>query len=229
MYVLPEMRESLHAWWSGLAHHLREAGVERVPAELDEPSDMPVHWLDQDLLLSQTCGYPLTHVLKDRVTLVATPIYEAHGCDGVMYKSMVVVSESLDVETIQDLHQCDVAINNWDSQSGFNSLRAKIAPYAASGERFFARTLVTTSHARSIEAVLAGDAQCAAIDGVTLALFKRHRPDRVAGLRILDQTEAVPGLPYITRSADLWGSSTYFVGGELRARMLRCFANPHST
>jgi len=104
-----------------------------------------------------------------------------------------------DVASLEDLQQCDVAINNWDSQSGFNSLRAKIAPYAASGERFFARTLVTTSHARSIEAVLAGDAQCAAIDGVTLALFKRHRPDRVAGLRILDQTEAVPGLPYITR------------------------------
>jgi len=35
---------------------------------------------------------------------------------------------------------------------------------------------------------------------VTLALFQRHRPDAVSGLRILDQTDPAPGLPYITRT-----------------------------
>lgn len=199
MYALPEMTESLHAWWLGLARHLRDAGVERVPDRLDEPTDIQVHWLDKDLLFSQTCGYPLTHMLEHRVALIATPIYDAPGCDGVFYRSMIVVRDELNVAALEDLKSCDVAINNWDSQSGFNALRARISDLATSGERFFGRTMITTSHARSIAAVMSGEAQCASIDGVTLALFQRHRPDAVSGLRVLDQTGPAPGLPYITR------------------------------
>ncbi len=199
MYILPEMEGAARIWWRGLARHLREAGVERVPDRLDEPDDLLVHWLDDDLLFSQTCGYPLTHVLDQRVSLIATPVYDAPGCDGAMYRSMIVVRDDLHVASLDDLRQCDVAINSWDSQSGFNALRARLVPLTSPGERFFARTLITTSHRRSIAAVRSGEAQCAAIDGVTLALFQRHRPDDIAGLRILDQTDAAPGLPYITR------------------------------
>lgn len=199
MYRMPEIEETVHAWWLGLARHLRDAGVERVPDKLEEPDDLPLHWLDRDLLFSQTCGFPLTHILEDRVTLVATPIYDAPGCDGMTYRSMIIVRNDLQVTTLADLQSCDVAINGWDSQSGFNALRARLADIATSGEKFFARTLVTAAHARSITAVRDGEAQCAAIDGVTLALFQRHRPEAVEGLRILDQTEAAPGLPYITR------------------------------
>lgn len=199
MYALPEMEGPLRTWWQGLARHLRHAGVGRVPDRLDEPDDLPVHWLDDDLLFSQTCGYPLTHILDQKVTLIAVPIYDAPGCDGILYRSMIVVRDDLDVASLEDLQQCDVAINNWDSQSGFNALRARIASLATPGERFFARTLITTGHARSIAAVCSGEAHCAAIDGVTLALFQRHRPEVVSRLRILDQTDPAPGLPYITR------------------------------
>lgn len=199
MYTLPEMAGAVRTWWQGLARHLRQAGVDRVPDNLDEPDDLPVHWLDGDLLFSQTCGYPLTHVLNRKVSLIAAPIYDAPGCNGILYRSMIVVRDGLDVESLEDLRYCDVAINSWDSQSGFNALRARIAGMVKPGERFFARTLVTTGHARSIAAVCSGEAQCASIDGVTLALFQRHRPEVVAGLRILDQTDSAPGLPYITR------------------------------
>lgn len=199
MYLLPEVEDAVHAWWLGLARHLREAGVDRVPDRLETPDDLNLHWLDKDLLFSQTCGYPLTHVLEDRVSLIAAPIYEAPGCDGMTYRSMIIVRGDLKVSSLADLQHCDVAINGWDSQSGFNALRARVADFAEPGERYFARTLVTAAHARSIKAVREGEAQCAAIDGVTLALFQKHRPSEVAGLRILDQTEAAPGLPYITR------------------------------
>lgn len=199
MYTLPEIEGAAHIWWQGLARHLRQAGVDRVPGQLDEPDDLLVHWLDDDLLFSQTCGYPLTHVLNQQVSLVATPAYDAPGCDGAMYRSMIVVREDFQAASLGDLRHCDVAINSWDSQSGFNALRARLAPLATPGERFFARTLITTSHRHSIAAVSSGEAQCAAIDGVTLALFQRHRPDDVAGLHIIDQTDAAPGLPYITR------------------------------
>jgi ABC-type phosphate/phosphonate transport system substrate-binding protein len=199
MYVLPEIEGALRTWWQGLARHLRQAGVDRVPNQLDEPDDLPVQWLDGDLLFSQTCGYPLTHALDQRVSLIAAPTYDAPGCHGFQYRSMIVVRDDLPVASLGDLRQCDVAINNWDSQSGFNGLRARIAGLATPGERFFAHTLITTGHARSIAAVCSGEVQCAAIDGVTLALFQRHRPEAVSRLHILDQTDRAPGLPYITR------------------------------
>ncbi len=199
MYALPEMSEPLRLWWEGLARHFREAGVERVPDKLDTPDDLISHWLDKDLLFSQTCGFPLTNVLEDRVTLIATPIYDAPGCDGIDYRSMIIVRDDLNIDTLEDLRACDVAINNWDSQSGFNALRAKISTLAEPGERFFDRTMLTTGHGRSIEAVRNGEAHCAAIDGVTFALFERYRPEDIAGLRIIDQTDPSPGLPYITR------------------------------
>jgi len=199
MYTLPEIGNAADLWWQGLARHLAEAGVNRVPRALEKPTDLLMHWLDVDLLFSQTCGYPLTHLLDQRVALVATPTYDAPGCDGVFYRSMIVVRDDLDATSLEDLHQCDVAINSWDSQSGFNALRARMAGLTVPGEQFFGRTLITTSHARSIAAVCAGEAQCAAVDAVTLALFHRHRPDAVAPLRVLDQTGAAPGLPYITR------------------------------
>jgi ABC-type phosphate/phosphonate transport system substrate-binding protein len=41
-------------------------------------------------------------------------------------------------------------------------------------------------------------ADIAAIDCITWAQLQRLRPDSVAGLRVLDWTEASPGLPLIT-------------------------------
>lgn len=222
MYALPEMAVSLRLWWEGLARHLREAGVERVPDKMENPMDVAAHWLDKDLLLSQTCGYPLTHILEDRVTLVATPIYEAAGCEGINYRSMIIVREDLAVDTLEDLRACDVAINSWDSQSGFNALRAKIHTLTTPGEHFFTRTMVTDSHGRSIEAVREGETHCAAIDGVTLALYGRHRPDDVSGLRVLDQTGSSPGLPYITRK-DISGNEL----DAIRTGLFAALADPN--
>ncbi|NIR61538.1 MAG: hypothetical protein GWO02_19625, partial [Gammaproteobacteria bacterium] len=48
-------------------------------------------WRSTELLLSQTCGYPLTHALAGVVELVATPAYAAQGCRGPEYASLLIV------------------------------------------------------------------------------------------------------------------------------------------
>ena len=198
MYIMPELEGTVTNWWHGVAHHMREQGVENVPDVLSVPEDRIQHWLDPDLLFSQTCGYPLTHILAERVTVIAIPIYDAPGCEGSEYSSMVIVPENLKVDTLADLSGLDVAINGWDSHSGFNIFRAMVAEVAEPGERFFLRTLVTNSHARSIAALRNKEAQCAAIDAVTLALIGKHRPEELEGIRILCQSPMAPGLPYVT-------------------------------
>ena len=89
------------------------------------------------------------------------------------------------------------AFNSRDSQSGYNALRAMIAPIAG-GTPFFADSVETGAHAASIEAVREGRADVCAVDCVTWALLARHRPRLRSGLEVLCRSEPVPGLPLVT-------------------------------
>ena len=150
-----------------------------------------------ELLLSQTCGYPLTTRLAGRVHYVATPCYRAPGCEGPRYSSMVVVRESEDAADLADMRGRRAAYNSQNSQSGYNSLRALVAPLAAGGH-FFSATLETGAHRASVAAVRHGTADLAAIDAVSFALLQRDLPAEVTGLRVLARTESAPGLPLVT-------------------------------
>lgn len=194
MYDLPAVRAATDAWWAGLARHFRAAGIDDVPACLErEPAPA---WTDPGLLFSQTCGYPLTHELEGRVRLVCTPGYAAAGCDGVRYSSALVIAETSDARELTDLRGGICAINARDSHSGCNVLRRMVAPLA-DGASFFERVIETGSHAASLAAVAAGDADLCAVDAVTHALLAHHAPGGLAGTRVLCHSPPVPGLPCI--------------------------------
>ncbi|MGO1117966.1 phosphate/phosphite/phosphonate ABC transporter substrate-binding protein [Rhodovibrionaceae bacterium A322] len=200
MYILPELEKALAAWWQVLGQALQRQGLTDVPDQLIWPEDIVAHWKSPDLLLSQTCGFPLTHALKDQVQYLVTPCYNAPGCDGPTYRSAFVVRADQEADSLKDLRGKRVAINGWDSQSGMNCLRAAIAPLAG-GQSYFSEVLVSGGHALSMEMVADGKADLAAIDGVTLAIYQQHRPQLTERLKILSWSEAVPGLPYITSLA----------------------------
>src|SRR3546814_8202871 len=79
MYDLPGLEAATDAWWAGLAAAFRAEGLHQVPERLTREGGHAALWTAPDLLFSQTCGYPLTHALAGRVTLVATPIYDCPG------------------------------------------------------------------------------------------------------------------------------------------------------
>ncbi len=220
MYDLPELRAATDAWWQGLAGAFRREGIADVPDCLDRRQSYQDVWLARDLLFSQACGYPLTHALAGRVTLVATPCYAAEGCETASYCSVVIVGADNPAGAIGDLRGARCAINAPDSQSGCNALRALVAPLAARG-RFFGSVTVSGGHAASIALVAAGEADVSAVDCVTHALLSRHRPSALAGTRILCPTPSAPGLPYITRE----GADGDLLQ-RLRAGLERAFADP---
>jgi ABC-type phosphate/phosphonate transport system substrate-binding protein len=113
-----------------------------------------------------------------------------------------------------------VAINARDSNTGMNLLRAMVAPLSAKG-RFFAAVVETGAHLRSVCAVIAGTADLAAIDAVTLALVRdRYRAiDR--RIRVLGWTPASPGLPLITS-----GRQSAATIAALRAALTDVVADP---
>jgi ABC-type phosphate/phosphonate transport system substrate-binding protein len=197
MYPLPELAAANMAWWDGLARHWRAAGLHDVPPFAPFPPEPYEVWLAPDLFFAQTCGYPLTHRLRDQVTLVATPCYAAPGCSGSDYCSRIIVRADSGIPAIGDLAGKVAAINSHDSQSGWNALRHALAP-VLKGDAF-PRIVETGAHRHSLAAVREGRADVMAIDCVTFALLGKAAPQEVAGLRVLADTASAPSLPYVTR------------------------------
>lgn len=220
MYALPGLEAATEAWWAGLAAAFRAEGLSDVPERLSWEADHAALWTAPDLFFSQTCGYPLTHALAGRVTLVATPIYAGPGCEGGGYRSEILVRADEPAAALADLAGRRAAVNAADSQSGCNTLRHAVRDLTRDG-RFFGSVLVTGGHRASMQAVAAGTADLCAIDCVTFALLRRSEPDLAARLRVLASSESAPALPYITRR-DIAADDL----GRLRAGLARACSDP---
>lgn len=199
MYDLPEVTAATDAWWSGLAHAMRREGIADVPADLRRDNEVSPAWRAPDLLFSQTCGYPLTHDFAGKLRVVATPCFDSAGCEGPRYCSFMIVRDDDPARGLDDLRGRIATANNPDSQSGYNALRATVAPLARSGH-FFSEVVMSGGHGNSLALVAEGKADVCAVDCVTYTLLSRHRPAAVANLRVLGQTVDAPGLPYVTRA-----------------------------
>lgn len=200
MYDLLELQAANDALWSAIAARLRARGLADAPEQLTRDVPPEVLWTHPNLILAQTCGLPLATRLEGQVQVVATPLYRARGCDGIDYRSAVVVRADHPASSLDDLRGGRCAVNDLASNSGMNLLRAEIAPLAQ-GRAFFNAVIVTGSHLASAEAVAQGDADLAALDCVTFAHLQRWRPELTAGLRVLSWTVRSPGLPLITSLA----------------------------
>ncbi|WP_268619559.1 PhnD/SsuA/transferrin family substrate-binding protein, partial [Escherichia coli] len=81
--------------------------------------------------------------------------------------------------------------------SGYNGLRALIAPLAQDG-KFFGAAIASGAHYQSLKLIRSGQADIAAIDSISMELLRRAQPQALEGLKIIGRTAAVPGLPLIT-------------------------------
>ncbi|TKC86351.1 phosphate ABC transporter substrate-binding protein [Trinickia terrae] len=172
--------------------------LEEAPDEL-----MPL-WRRPDLLLSQTCGFPYRMLgLQEAVHLVATPVFDAEGCEGAHYRSAIAVSAAAWARGATTLAACRglrAACNGKDSHSGMNALRHAAAPLARDG-RFFSSLIWTGSHLNSLLALSAEAADIAAIDCVTLAFLRDACPEKLRDVKIIGMTALAPGLPFIASRA----------------------------
>ncbi|MDF2779569.1 MAG: phosphate transporter substrate-binding protein [Enterobacteriaceae bacterium] len=159
-------------------------------------ADLLTHWQDDDLLLSQACGYPLVTQLPE-VQTVGCFHYSAPGCEGIYYRSLLVVRQSDRHKTLADFRGSRAVCNAPDSQSGYNVLMQMVAPLAQQGT-FFNSVTFSGSHRQSLVEIGEGRADIAAIDCVTFALLQRHAPMLVAELAVIGAGPAAPGLPLIT-------------------------------
>jgi ABC-type phosphate/phosphonate transport system substrate-binding protein len=201
MYDYPELAQAHDALWSALADRLIAAGVSDPPLKLTRTLSHFETWRHPGLLLGQGCEFPLAKSFAGCVRLVATPRYAAPGCDGPRYRSAIVVRADDPAETLGDLRHRRCVVNERDSNSGMNLLRAAIAPISQRA-RFFQSVSLSGSHRRSVEWVLGGQADVAAVDCISFAHIQRLQPRAAAGLRILCWTPASLSPPFITGIAN---------------------------
>lgn len=90
------------------------------------PPDLLMHWQEDALLLSQTCGYPLVTQL-DKVQTVGCFHYQAPGCEGIGYRSLLVTREEKRGKALGDFRGQRAVCNAIESQSGYNALRNMVA------------------------------------------------------------------------------------------------------
>lgn len=204
MYWTPTLSGAVEAWWRGLSAHLGAQGVGGIPATLSQPEDIYSIWRAPGLVFSQTCGGPLVTQLGDSVRVIGTPAYDTPYSAGIRYRSAIVVRPDDEARDLADLRGRRAAINGRESYSGCHALKGAIwaltGGSAGPDGHFFSAVVESGGHLESLRMVADNEADCAAIDGVTLSLAARDDPARVAGIRTLAATAAVPGLPYITRA-----------------------------
>ncbi len=181
-----------------LLHTLQALLVARgvAAAPIWPQADLLAHWQSDDLLLSQACGYPLITQLPE-VQTVGCFHYSAPGCEGIHYRSLLVVRQSDRDKTLTDFHDSRAVCNAPDSQSGYNVFMQMVAPLAQQGN-FFNEVIFSGSHRQSLVEIGEGRADIAAIDCVTFALLQRHAPQLISNLTVIGTSPAAPGLPLIT-------------------------------
>ena len=165
-------------------------------ALVDPETSLHDFWLRDDLLLSQTCGYPLVKALAGRVQLVTTPVFTVDGGASGNYHSVLVARAAANVTSLAQCRGHRAAYNTPDSNSGMNLLRSAVAPLAG-GRPFFASMIETGGHLASLQALQDNRADVAAIDCVSFAFVLGHLPHLASGLVQIGTTQSAPGLPLI--------------------------------
>lgn len=199
MYDHPAQRAANDRLWAEIARRLNARGV-AAPDTLDRTRSVEAIWRDPALLLGQTCGYPLVSAADLALRVVGVPVYSAPDCADGAHVSYLITRAGDAATKLADYRDRRAAINARHSNSGYNLLRAAIAPLAEDG-RFFGAVVETGSHHASIAAVREDRADLAAVDAVTYAAVHRFEPEALEGVRILATSAASPTLPFVTARA----------------------------
>jgi ABC-type phosphate/phosphonate transport system substrate-binding protein len=192
MYIASEpIRLANERWITRILDHL---GHTRLNAE---NLSLPELWLSPQLLLTQTCGYPLMTALRGQVRIIGRPRYELPDSSAGNHCSLILARANDPRVKLADFRDSHGVINSEDSNSGMNLLRQRLAPLQRDG-RFFASVGISGGHRESLRWLRENRADLAAIDSVTYACLAQYAPQEVSGLRVVARSAVSPTLPFIT-------------------------------
>ena len=192
MYIAPEPIRAANEQW--LARILEHLGRSRFDADGLSLLEL---WRSPDLLLTQTCGYPLMTALRGQVRIVGRPRYELPDATAGNHCSLILTRADDSRRNLAEFFDSRGVINSEDSNSGMNLLRQCLAPLHQNGQ-FFASVGISGGHRESLRWLREHRADLAAIDSVTYAYLLQHAPEEVRALQVIARSAWSPTLPFIT-------------------------------
>ena len=180
-YNHPATRSDLEAVWRDTRARLGALGIEPLPAHLDHDAQYQELWQDARLILSQCCGLDLFVAHGAKLVAFAAPVVSAYDVPAGAYRSYIVTRSS------SSLSRPRVAVNNQFSHSGHTAIRIWLANRRLDNYS----TLESGSHANSLAALRAGDADLAASDALSWTMLD------TSGLTILDTSDPMPAPPFV--------------------------------
>ena len=181
--------------------------------QLFDAGEIDILWL---------CGLPYVDkaALADvGMELLAVPVPSHPRYQGrAVYYSDVVVHRSSAFESFLDLRGAAFVYNEPRSHSGFNVVRAYLAEF---GQRdgFFGRVVESGAHARSIEMILSGDVDTAAVDSTVLEWLQARDPELADKLRVVEIIGPSPIPPWVVSTT---------LPDVIRCRVRQLLLNLHS-
>jgi phosphonate transport system substrate-binding protein len=133
---------------------------------------------------------------QDKLTLLAVPLYHHKP----LYQTYVIVNDSIDAQSFDDIRGTVHAFSDPDSTSGYLVTRWMLALRQTTPARFFRDSFFTYGHRNVIRAVGAGLAQSGSIDGYVWEVMTEREPELVRKTRIIFKSEWL-GFPPIVAPA----------------------------
>ncbi len=190
MYDFPEIRDATDEYWQLLAKNIGEI----APISLTRGIDYHDLWRDAQTIFSQSCGYPVSRMLKDYIIVLGTPSYNfapfipnlpSQPAKG-QYCSVLISQKG------KKLPQNPLfVLNGLDSQSGSQVLKHY---YNVNWDN--EQYILSGSHRQSIKFIAQGQGDVAAIDCVSFAILSQFE-SAIKEIAIIGYTPYTWGLPYI--------------------------------
>lgn len=188
MYDRPENEAAHDALWHGVCDRL-----DMPRTALDRAVHYESGWGRPDLFFGHICNLPYRAKYRDHVTPIGCSDYGLQDTPAGYYHSLFVVRAEDAWRGLAPATLGRFAYNDALSHSGWG------APFAAvttQGLQFHT-TICTGAHIDSLNAVVDGRADLAAIDAVSWRMFESWEP-RAQDLRVIGRTRATPGQMFIT-------------------------------
>jgi len=229
-YLSPSIPQGL---FEAIIDHVRRTlEYERIPLRVDERVSGPEKGSEDPFSRGEAdVGFMcspsflwLRELSPPPVELLGVaPVFEdARAAGRPVYFCDVVVRSNGPIRAFAELRGRSWAYNDACSLSGYYSLLNRLAE-VGEDEGFFGRMFRSGSHLNSIEAVVCGEADAAAIDSNVLSIRLREIPDLRERLRVIESWGPFPIQPVVVRSAlrPEWKEG-------LRTSLLTADANPRT-
>ena len=194
------LNTGLEAAWRGLFLEARKLRPDLdIPTRVINSVDM-VDVINSSTRLSHICGLPLVSQFQGRLMPLCAPHFDVEGIDGPEYFSYFMVRKNSHIQSIEQSRDCVVAINSIDSNSGMGVFRHELKKnYGIDQLEFFFQDIIYSgAHTESVQYLLEGKADIAAIDAVTYNYLQDINPELALELRIVGHSVKMTSPPLVT-------------------------------